>query len=102
MRWCLLVMVAACGEDPGGGGPGPATGAPGPFFDEPMFFNMDYSGVDPAPNSESMISTLRAAGGWGNGDRMQIDFSFDVLLADDSAPMRAFETTDDFYEPDCD
>lgn len=105
-RVCLAVMLAACGDDPGGGGGGgggnPAVGAPGPFFDEPMFFNMDYSGVEPAANSDRMISTLRAAGGWGNGDRMQIDFSFDVLLADDTAPLRTFEPTDDFYEPDCD
>jgi serine/threonine-protein kinase len=33
---------------------------------------------------------------------MHIDFSFDVLGADASTPMREFSTTDDFYDPDCD
>jgi hypothetical protein len=67
-----------------------------------MFFNRDVSGVAPAANSAQLISSLREAGGWGNQDTMQIDFSFDVLLADTTSPMRTFETTEDFYEPDCD
>jgi len=97
----MVVIVTACGD--GDEHPtGPATGAPGPFFDEPMFFNQDFSNVAPSSEGGSQIRALRAAGGWGNGDRMQIDFSFDVLLADESAPLRTFEPTDEFYEPDCD
>jgi serine/threonine-protein kinase len=49
-----------------------------------------------------MIAALRAAGGWGNGDKFQIDFSLEVLKADASSPMRTFTPTDDFYSPDCD
>ncbi len=98
-RASLVILMAVCGCDDDDG---PATGAPGPFFDQPMFFNQDYSEVDPAENSDRQIAALRAAGGWGNGDRMQIDFSFDVLLAADDAQMRAFDPTDEFYEPDCD
>lgn len=101
-RLSLVVLFAACGSDGPGDGGEPATGAPGPFFDEPMFFNQDYTGVSPAATSAQQIAALRAAGGWGNGDRMQIDFSFDVLLADEAAPLRTFEPTDEFYEPDCD
>jgi len=67
-----------------------------------MFFNVDVSGTSPASNSDSIIGSLRAAGGWGNGDRMQIDFSLDVLRADASATMRSFTPTGEFYEPDCD
>jgi serine/threonine-protein kinase len=67
-----------------------------------MFFNQDVSGVSPSPTSASQIASIRSAGGWGNGDTMQIDFSLDVLLADEAAPMRSFEPTDDFFEPDCD
>ncbi|MBA2543127.1 MAG: hypothetical protein H0V17_26030 [Deltaproteobacteria bacterium] len=93
-----LIALAACGPDD----TGPVTGAPGPFFDRTMFFNEDVSGVPPAPTSARQIASLRRAGGWGNGDRMQIDFSFDVLLADDDAPMREFEPTENFFEPDCD
>ena len=98
-RLSLIVLVAACGSD---GDDDPATGAPGPFFDRPMFFNQDYTGLNPSPISSQQIAALRAAGGWGNGDRMQIDFSFDVLLADEAAPLRPFAPTDEFYEPDCD
>jgi serine/threonine-protein kinase len=48
-----------------------------------------------------MFWNLRAAGGWGRGDRLQIDFSFDVLDADGSAP-RAFSPMPEyFYSPDC-
>ena len=67
-----------------------------------MFFNRDVSSAAKAPDSDAMIASLRAAGGWGNGDRMHVDFSFDVLGADASTPMRTFTPTDEFYEPDCD
>ncbi len=93
----VLGVLAGCGdEDEGLGGTG------GPFFDHPMFFNRDVSDESAASNSETIMSTLRADGGWGNGDRMQIDFGFDVLRADSSTPMRTFTPTDDFYTPDCD
>lgn len=100
----LLGVVAACGSDgdnPGPGG-GSGSGTSGPYFENPMFFNEDVSGVAPSPTSDAQIASLRAAGGWGNGDTMQIDFSFDVLSADSSTAMRAFTPTDEFYEPDCD
>jgi hypothetical protein len=42
------------------------------------------------------------AGGWGNDDVFQIDFSIDVLRAGDGTTKRSFEPTDDFYDPDCD
>jgi hypothetical protein len=100
----VAVQLTACGNNSDGddGPTGPATGAPGPFFTETMFFNQDVSGVSPSPTSDTQIASLRAAGGWGNGDQFQIDFSFDVLLADSSTPRMTFQTTGDFYEPDCD
>ncbi|HFE45000.1 MAG TPA: hypothetical protein ENJ18_05820 [Nannocystis exedens] len=39
--------------------------------------------------------------GWGLG-KMQIDFSIEVLTADDNTQLRSFEPTGDFYDPDCD
>ena len=74
----------------------------GPYFTTPMFFNRDVSNDPKAANSDTIISTLRAEGGWGNSDKMQIDFSIDVLTADNSTPMRTFTTTGDFFSPDCD
>jgi serine/threonine-protein kinase len=106
MRAILMAVTftAACGS--GGGGEGgddaPVPDGSGPFFQEAMFFNRDVSTAAKSASSDAMIASLRAAGGWGNGDRMQIDFSFDVLGADASTPMRTFTPTGDFYEPDCD
>jgi hypothetical protein len=99
-RLAVVLFALGCGGD--SELRGPPTGAPGPFFSQAMFFNEDVSGVSPSPTSDTQIASLRAAGGWGNGDVMQIDFSIDVLLADSTTPKRAFEPTDDFYEPDCD
>lgn len=96
----VLIGLVACGGSDDG--PGIGTGTSGPFFEHTMFFNRDVSGSSPSGTSDSQIAALRAEGGWGHGDSMQIDFSFDVLLADASTEKRTFETTGDFYSPDCD
>jgi serine/threonine-protein kinase len=93
--------------DPDGGGSGSGDGPPfssnsGPYFTTPMFFNTDVSMTPKASYSDATIAALRAAGGWGNSDTFQIDFSIDVLTADASAPKRTFTKTGDFYSPDCD
>ncbi len=106
---CLVATVGACGGN-GGGDPGsgtdaqidPPTGAKGPYFETPMFFNDEVAGVPAATTSAQQIAALRAGGGWGNGDLMQIDFSIDVLAATSSTPKRSFTPTADFYSPDCD
>jgi len=100
----LVAAMGACGTDPGTGGDdgGTGTGTSGPYFSHPMFFNTDVSGMSKAATSDQQIAALRAEGGWGNGDKVQIDFSFDVLLADSSTDKRSFEPTGDFFEPDCD
>jgi serine/threonine-protein kinase len=76
--------------------------ATGPYFTTPMFFNSDVSASPKAGNSAAIISALTAAGGWGNGNKMQIDFAIDVLKAPAGTPMRTFQPTEDFYSPDCD
>ncbi|HUS31202.1 MAG TPA: hypothetical protein VMZ53_21980 [Kofleriaceae bacterium] len=95
---CLL--VAACGADPAGVG---VTGSPGPYFERPMFFNQDVSNVAPAANTLNVTGALRTAGGWGNRDRLTIDFGFSVLHKTPDTQMRTF-TPDDahFTTPDCD
>jgi serine/threonine-protein kinase len=67
-----------------------------------MFWNRDVSLATAAANSSGLISALRAKGGWGGGDRMQIDFTLDVLAADAGTPQRTFTPTSDFFSPDCD
>jgi serine/threonine-protein kinase len=74
----------------------------GPYFATSMFFNRDVSGVTKAATSDSIIATLKAEGGWGNGNVMQIDYALDVLTATNATPMRTFTTTSDFFSPDCD
>ena len=92
MRRVLLIgVVAACGSDGGG-----------PYFASSMFFDRDVSTAPKAADSDQIIGALRAAGGWGNSDRFQIDFSFDVLAADGSTKAMAFTPNADFYTPDCD
>jgi hypothetical protein len=100
---CVCLIVTACtGTSTVPPDEGEGEGTSGPFFERPMFFNRDVSSEAPAANSAAMIAALRDAGGWGNGDRVHIDFSFDVLSADVGTPKRAFTPTDDFFEPDCD
>jgi hypothetical protein len=74
----------------------------GPYFKTPMFWNRDVSTVAKAATSATQIAALRARGGWGNADRMHIDFSLDVLTATATTPRRTFEASDEFYDPDCD
>lgn len=78
------------------------TATTGPYFTTPMFFNRDVSAAPKAANSASIIAALAAAGGWGNSNRMQIDFSLDVLPANSLTPHRTFSPTGDFFTPDCD
>jgi serine/threonine-protein kinase len=85
---------AQTGDD---GGP-----AEGHYFPPGAIWTQEVFDTAPAPDSDAIIACLRAAGGWGNQDVFQIDFSIEVLQDDGSAPMRAFEPTSDFYSPDCD
>jgi len=65
------------------------------------FWTRDITAAAADPASATILSNLSAAGGFGNG-RLQIDFSIKVLDADARTPMRTFQTTSDFYTPDCD
>jgi hypothetical protein len=101
----LALGLAGC-EIAGGPGDrpadGPADGSSGPYFERPMFFNRDVSDAPVARDSASLLAALRAAGGWGRGDNLHIDFSFTVLRSDATTPRRAFTPTHEFYAPDCD
>jgi serine/threonine-protein kinase len=102
----LVVMATACGGgggDDGGDDDGTTIGPGGPYFPQGAFWDQDVSMTTPASNSDAQIAALRAAGGWGNGDVFQIDFSIEVLQVAGATPeKRTFNPTGDFYEPDCD
>ena len=74
----------------------------GPYFTTPMFWNQDVTTAAKAANSATIISSLRSAGGWGNSNIFQVDFSIPVFTADASTPKRSFTTNAEFYSPDCD
>jgi hypothetical protein len=99
---CALLVGCGGSDDGAGSDAPPFSSMAGPYFTSPMFWNQDVSGTQKASYSDQMIGALRAAGGWGNTDIFQIDFSFEVLTADGGTPERTFTTTGDFYEPDCD
>jgi serine/threonine-protein kinase len=97
-----LCLATACAADaPGGGATGSGSGKAGPYFERGMFFNRDVSDEPKAPNSDELIDAVRRAGGWGNQNHLKIDFSMDVLRADESTP-RMFTPSDTFEVPDCD
>jgi serine/threonine-protein kinase len=104
------LALAACstpggGDDTGDDGDDGDDGVDPPsgrYFPDDAWFYQDVSGAPVAANSAAIIGSLRGAGGWGNGDVFQIDFSMEVLVADTTTPMRMFDPTDDFYSPDCD
>ncbi len=94
-----LSLLAACGAD----APGPGvTASTGPYFEHAMFFNNDILAAPLATDSAQQIGALRAAGGWGNHDRVRIDFGITVLEADPSTPMRTFTPNEYHQTPDCD
>ena len=97
-----LASLTGCGggDTSGAGGNGPATFGKGVFeADNP--WTKDVSGLSKSADSDKITSWLEANGGWGTG-QMRIDFSFQVLGADGSTPVKDFQPTEDFYEPDCD
>ena len=73
---------------------------PGTYFPgaAPWYTDVRSAAVD--VSSPSVIGWLDGAG-WGNG-RFQIDFSLEVLTGATDTPFMEFQTTGDFYSPDCD
>jgi serine/threonine-protein kinase len=88
------------GSGAGGGGAVASAGV-GIFpSTAPWYQDVTQAALD--SQSADVISGLSMAGGWGNGNKFQIDSSIEVLAADASVARRAFTPTDDFYNPDCD
>jgi len=86
----------------GGSGSGIVPAAGQGLFPASAPWYQDVSQAALDPSSSDVISGLSTAGGWGNNDKFQIDSSIEVLAADASVARRAFMTTGDFYDPDCD
>lgn len=65
----------------------------------PWYQDISSAALD--TQSSAVITWLQGMGGWGTGN-MQIDFSINVLMADQTTPFLTFTPTSDFYTPDCD
>src|SRR5690606_14380826 len=98
----LVAAASACaGDSDDGGGDGP-PGTPGVhYFPNGSVLYQDISDAPVRGDSADTIAYLESMGGWGTGE-LRIDFSLEVLTADDGAPMRSFTPTDNHYAPDCD
>lgn len=118
-----LVAAAGCGSSngsgAGGAGAGEAqssttgmpssttsTGTAGGIFEVLEPWTKDVSGLPPAGRSDAIITALQAAGGWGNGNKFQVDLSLAVLFADASTPRQTITADPNnaycYSGPDCD
>jgi serine/threonine-protein kinase len=61
-----------------------------PYFPPGAIWTQDISHAPLDPQSDDMINWLAAAGGWGNGNKMQVDFALRVLQANASTPVVHF------------
>lgn len=79
----------------------PLAAAPLPRFPAGSVWHRDVSAAPVHPDSASMIA---ATGGWGNGNKFQIDLSFYVLNDPaGTAPMvDVVPNPEEYYSPDCD
>jgi serine/threonine-protein kinase len=71
------------------------------YFPREAVWYQDISVAPVDDQSEDVIAWLDNAGGWGLG-RFQIDYSIEVLVADETAPIESFIPTGDHFTPDCD
>lgn len=124
-----LLFVTGCGDDgtsgSGGSGAGSSNGPGGPngtgtasgpsgtgsglpavggIFEQPEPWTKDVSGLAASGESDAIIGALDSMGGWGNGNKFQIDFSIPLFGANASTPRRTITGVDGYcYDgSDCD
>jgi serine/threonine-protein kinase len=76
--------------------------APAPYFPHGSIWTQDISHAPLDPHSSAIISWLAEAGGWGNNNRMQVDFGMRVLQANASTPYVPFRKGAVFDSADSD
>lgn len=65
----------------------------------------DVSSLAKDARSDAIIAALDSSGGWGNGNKLQIDFSIPIFFADTSTPRQTIVAPSGGYcygGPDCD
>jgi serine/threonine-protein kinase len=96
-----LALLQGCTTGPGVPGSPPCTVDALYYFPREAVWYQDISQAPLDPQSADVIAWLDAAGGWGTGT-MRIDFSIEVLTADETVPFESFIPTGDHFSPDCD
>jgi hypothetical protein len=94
---------ASTGSSSSGSGSATCAGfnVVGGVFQATEPWNTAVDGDQPDPQSTTVINALEASGGWGNGNKLQIDFSINILCADATTPLMPF-VTQGSCSPDCD
>jgi hypothetical protein len=84
--------------------PSTAAGGGGGLFTAAEPWTLDVSASSPSDRSGSIIAALNEAGGWGNGNVFQTDFSITVFEADPSTPKVNVVAAEEYCYggPDCD
>jgi hypothetical protein len=75
---------------------------PVPYFPPASIWTKDISHASVDPQSDAIISWLADAGGWGDGNKMQVDWTIRVLQANSSTPRVRFIPGAGFYSTDSD
>jgi hypothetical protein len=83
-------------------GGAPATGGDTPDSAQP--WTVDVSGAAKSDRSDAILAALTAAGGWGNDNVLQTDFSISIFNADSNSPRMDVVGIEDYCGggPDCD
>jgi serine/threonine-protein kinase len=76
--------------------------APAPYFPPGAIWTQDVSRAPVDPHSSGIIDWLADAGGWGNSNKMQVDFGMRVLQADAHTPLVPFRKDSGFAAADSD
>ncbi|SRR6266702_1090040 len=72
------------------------------YFPSGAIWTQDISHTPVDPRSSALISWLTTAGGWGNNNKMQVDFGLRVIEAVNTSPMVAFRRAPGWLSPDSD
>lgn len=82
-----------------------AQAEPAPRFPPGAVWHQDITSAAVHPQSTSMLSTLQSLGGWGNSNRLQIDFSLHVRQLGAGEPVSSYpvvqHSSGTYYTPDC-
>ncbi len=86
--WLAVLAVAAAGTGASGRQPARAgrTSSMGGLFEQPEPWTKNVSALAKDARSDAIIAALKSLGGWGHGNRLQIDFSLPLLVANATTP----------------